>query len=667
MDYLDIRTLLTSYVISLLICCSVMGLLWKHRTSPSAAKGLWFISYMLQLLAMLLITLRGVAPDLFSIVLSGILVGGAVLLMYIGLEIYVDRVSSRLPNYGLLMAFAGVHTYYTYVEPSLLARSIGYSLFLLLMFAQSAWLMLHRVPPAMRLGTLPVGSVMVAYGLLCLGRLGYYTVTPLNQDYLHAGTFDAGVILVHEVLILALTFSLVLMVNRRLRTQLEDDIAMRKASEEAVRRSESRLTRAELAGKTGHWELHLDSQTIVGSVGAAKVYGLEGERLDYAVVKNASLPQYRPQLDAAIANLVRHGDPYQVEFRIRAVDSGAIKDIRSMATYDPNTRTVFGILQDITEQKRAEGALRASEAQYRALFENSLDGVLLTQPSGRILAANPEATRIFGYSLEELLSLDQAALVDPADERMAKVLSERRQTGTFRSELTFVRKGGNRFPAEVTSQVFSGEGDHALATIVFRDITERKKTEQELVWLAQTDSLTGLKNRRQFMLLAEQELTRSVRYARPLSLLMMDLDHFKMVNDTHGHPTGDLVLQNLGALCRENFREVDVVGRLGGEEFAVILPETAPDQAIEVAERFRQLFADAPICLDHGLPMHCTVSIGVSHLADRVTNLDTLMNQADQALYEAKHQGRNRVCASAGSVRPPVPGAAAVCPAHPSS
>ncbi len=160
---------------------------------------------------------------------------------------------------------------------------------------------------------------------------------------------------------------------------------------------------------------------------------------------------------------------------------------------------------------------------------------------------------------------------------------------------------------------------------------------------AHTDVLTGLANRRRFFEVADSELSRARRYGTPLSLLMLDIDRFKEVNDAHGHHAGDRVLQQLARTCLEVLRNVDIVGRVGGEEFAILLPETELEGAIDVAERLRAAVARAEVAREEGVPLRVTVSIGVAMLAGSV-NLDTLMSQADAALYDAKHAGRNQVC-----------------------
>ncbi|MGE0357777.1 MAG: diguanylate cyclase [Burkholderiales bacterium] len=161
---------------------------------------------------------------------------------------------------------------------------------------------------------------------------------------------------------------------------------------------------------------------------------------------------------------------------------------------------------------------------------------------------------------------------------------------------------------------------------------------------AHTDSLTGLANRRRFFEMAEAELARARRYDAPLSMLMLDIDHFKEVNDTHGHRAGDRVLQSLARTCLGVLRNVDVVGRVGGEEFAILLPETGLEGARDVAERLREAVERSAVARDEGVPLRITVSVGVAVLSEGV-NLDTLLSQSDAALYDAKHRGRNRVCA----------------------
>ena len=164
----------------------------------------------------------------------------------------------------------------------------------------------------------------------------------------------------------------------------------------------------------------------------------------------------------------------------------------------------------------------------------------------------------------------------------------------------------------------------------------------EVQRLAITDPLTGLHNRRHFFELAEHEFDRVRRYKHPLSAIMLDFDHFKKVNDTYGHAVGDQVLQTVAVRCRENLREVDILGRYGGEEFAILLPETASPVAQQTAERLRQCVAEASVLTDGG-PVAVTISLGVAGLTPDTPDLASLLDHADSAMYVAKQAGRNRV------------------------
>lgn len=187
---------------------------------------------------------------------------------------------------------------------------------------------------------------------------------------------------------------------------------------------------------------------------------------------------------------------------------------------------------------------------------------------------------------------------------------------------------------------------------------EHHQADEELERQAHTDFLTELANRRFFLEQAESELARALRYQKPLSLFMFDIDHFKAINDGYGHKTGDMVLQNLAAILRLSLREVDFVGRLGGEEFAVMLPETDTDDALDAAERLRTAIASARMPTESGRQLSITVSIGVATLNETSADIETLLKHADDALYLAKNSGRNQVrlatAASKSSIHPPV-------------
>ena len=174
-------------------------------------------------------------------------------------------------------------------------------------------------------------------------------------------------------------------------------------------------------------------------------------------------------------------------------------------------------------------------------------------------------------------------------------------------------------------------------------VSQNESLQLELAHLARTDSLTDLANRRYFGELAEKELSRTLRYGGALSVLMVDIDHFKRINDTQGHASGDEVLHKLADLFRLELRNIDIVGRIGGEEFAIVLAQTDREQAVDVAERLRRTIENHGVLLDNGILLNFTVSIGVASLNGSQDTVEHLLKRADDALYVAKHEGRNNV------------------------
>jgi diguanylate cyclase (GGDEF)-like protein len=180
--------------------------------------------------------------------------------------------------------------------------------------------------------------------------------------------------------------------------------------------------------------------------------------------------------------------------------------------------------------------------------------------------------------------------------------------------------------------------------ILMRDITGRKRTEEKLQLLAITDPLTGIFNRRYFFDMAEREFQRTCRSGEPLSVILVDVDRFKRVNDTFGHSIGDVVLQNLTRFCRESIRTYDVMARYGGEEFVILLPKTGSEEACQVAERLRSSVAEGAMSSETE-PGTITISLGVASLDQSdVVKFDQLLDRADVALYTAKRNNRNCVC-----------------------
>lgn len=243
--------------------------------------------------------------------------------------------------------------------------------------------------------------------------------------------------------------------------------------------------------------------------------------------------------------------------------------------------------------------------------------------------------------LNDILLREQAEAALPADSRgqlMNLVEQYGRVTG-FEVRLKSWR--GKRFWALVSAVLMDFGGEAALY-VAFNDITGRKALEEDLKRMATTDAMTGAFNRRRFMEVGTHEIDRSRRSTRPLSAVLMDIDKFKRINDTYGHAVGDEAIRSLARTCKAELRDYDIFGRLGGEEFAALLPETSHEMALDIADRLRMELAK--IVVETGdETLQYTVSMGVATLADTDIDLEALLHRADLGLYAAKNGGRNRV------------------------
>ncbi|NDV25772.1 diguanylate cyclase [Desulfovibrio sp. JC010] len=306
-----------------------------------------------------------------------------------------------------------------------------------------------------------------------------------------------------------------------------------------------------------------------------------------------------------------------------------------------------GATSDISAQKKAVQDLQDREDMLQSISDSVQDALVLMDENGLVHFWNPAAEKIFGFSVDEMLGESLQCCFYAEDNLDPDSIGEDGNyiNGLLSSYGSFTvnvrRKGGEVFPAEVLlSPLRKDEQWWVVGT--FRDVTERKEAEDKLRKLATTDPLTGLYNRRFFMESAEEALERSRRYNHDLSLMMMDIDFFKTVNDMHGHDAGDDVLKGLAASGLKVLRNIDVFGRIGGEEFCILLPETGLEGAKQVAERLRaEIEAKSMNTRSGGL--NITVSIGVATYNDKTDTLEHLLKAADIGLYAAKEAGRNQV------------------------
>ncbi|MDQ6694103.1 MAG: sensor domain-containing diguanylate cyclase [Chloroflexota bacterium] len=345
--------------------------------------------------------------------------------------------------------------------------------------------------------------------------------------------------------------------------------------------------------------------------------------------------------------------------------------------------------------QRVEIDLEQSVFPYRSLFETSIDGILLVTMQGTIFCANSAACAILGRTSEQITGTSIGTVLDEADPRTRRAFTELNNRGEFHGELAFLkhppgteRKAGSglssrqvtdvleelqntgklsgsldflqfsspTFPVEVSCTVHEAGDQGKKISIIFRDVTERIQMLEALREMAIRDELTGLYNRREMMNILSDGVRQAAMHNASLSLAFADVDHFKEINDTHGHQVGDRVLREVSRVIQKELRPTDRLARYGGEEFSIILPGTTSVEGARIAEAARLAVAAHQFHL-HGhmsqslrsmgnlLPIHVTISIGVAAFPSDAISEQLLISTADKALYKAKHQGRNRVIA----------------------
>ncbi len=294
-----------------------------------------------------------------------------------------------------------------------------------------------------------------------------------------------------------------------------------------------------------------------------------------------------------------------------------------------------GVVRDITEIRKTEQQLRETESLYQSIVELSPDAIVLSSLEGAILHFNEKALKLFNYQQKEAVQgLWIGSFVEPSEQKAMEVLLiDAIQKGELLySEVTLLRSDGSTFLGEVSAKLLGAiNGEKPLLLILARDITDRKATEDQLRALSVTDPLTRLFNQRGITIAAEQELRHAKRSGTPITIMFMDLNGMKRINDTYGHDMGDSVLVSVSQVLRDTFRDSDIIGRIGGDEFVVVALNASSDTVQPMITRLRENLKKC------GYPFEVSLACGaVEYRPDDDQSLAQLLKQADTAMYKEK-------------------------------
>jgi len=404
MNNLDIRTIFVGYSISNAICAVVIGFLWSQNHKRYPGLGFWFANFIMQFATVILVALRGLVPEIFSVVLANVLSVLGMLLLYIGMELFVGKVSAQRYNYLMLLAFTIIHIYYTFFQPNLTGRSDNFSIATLLICAQIAWLLLRRVDAEWRPMTRSVGILSLAIVLVNLIRIMLTSQWSPGTDFLNSGVVNALTNLVFQMLYIGITFALFLMVNQRLVNELMNDIAERKLAEQEHEISKEKFRR--LSEATFEAIIITEKGICIGQNQAAeKMFGFTSEQAlgrngyewmapaDRELVKKNILEGYEEPYDATA--LRKDGTTFPCRVRGKTLLYQE-KDVR------------FTSITDLTAQREADKALRDVNFRLQSIIEGTQVGTWEWNVQTGEVVLNEVWARMLGYTLDELapISID---------------------------------------------------------------------------------------------------------------------------------------------------------------------------------------------------------------------------------------------------------------------
>ena len=418
------------------------------------------------------------------------------------------------------------------------------------------------------------------------------------------------------------------------------DITGRKKMQNAMKRHEQVLDTA----MDGYWMTDSDGYIEEVNAAYAELSGYSMQELVGMHISHLEGAERPDEISAHIEKIIACGsDRFETVHRHK---DGHLFDVEISTTYMPECGKFFVFARNITQRKQNEQALRIAAAAFE-----THDGILITDAQSNIIRVNSAFTKITGYSQEEVLGKNPRIMSSGRHDRNFYLGMWQRllHTGAWSGEIWDRRKSGEIYPKWMTiSAVRNDRQEISQYVAIFSDITERKLAEDEIRNMAFYDSLTQLPNRRLFIERLNAALLASERHRDYGAVMFLDMDRFKVLNDTLGHECGDLMLIEVARRIKRCVREMDTVARLGGDEFVVLIEDVgdneqdAADKVGTVAEKIRDALTQSYAVKQH---RHASSpSIGITLFRGNAVSVDELLRRADFAMYRVKNSGRNAVC-----------------------
>ncbi len=478
------------------------------------------------------------------------------------------------------------------------------------------------------------------------------TLTPLEDDFSYtlgeATRYTKKVLLVFTFAVAAILVPIGVLLSRRM---LNNAVAF----EDALRASEERFKLAVTGSNDGLWDWDIPTHTVYFSPRYKQLLGYADDEMENTLSAVVSLmhPADRDEGLRALEEHLESGESYDAEFRLRtrAGDYRWFR-MRGQSVRDTVGKAVrmAGSMTDITDRKLAEAQLFAEKERALVTLASIADAVITTDVRGRVEYLNPVAETLTGWRTHEARGLALQTVACLRDETtqeippdlIARVLREGRAVKESAKLLLIRQDGGEIAVNESASPIRDRTGAITGVVTVFHDVSQERQYAAKLSYHASHDSLTGLINRREFERRLEAAIKSANDLARCHAVMYLDLDQFKVVNDTCGHAAGDELMRQVSVLLQQLLREGDTLARLGGDEFGVLLENCAEEHALRIADQLRQTIAEFHFVW-HNRSFTIGASIGLINLGDGMLTLSEVMRAADAACYMAKEKGRNRV------------------------
>jgi diguanylate cyclase (GGDEF)-like protein/PAS domain S-box-containing protein len=424
--------------------------------------------------------------------------------------------------------------------------------------------------------------------------------------------------------------------------------------EQALELSEERFNLAVTGSNDGIWDWDLITRNVYYSPRFNELIGCADRPLERTPDAFASRlhPEDRELSTVVLRAHLRRNSAYDVELRVKS-DRGEYRwfRVRGQSVRDIAGKAIrmAGSITDITDRKSAEAELYSEKERAQVTLQSIGDAVITTDTNGLVEYLNPAAETLTGWKLHEALGLPLLSLIKLMDEKTRRtsdpveVVLREGQTIEISTEIVLVRRDGSEIAVAESASPIRDRSKHATGVVlVFRDVSRERQYAAKLSYQARHDALTGLVNRREFEIRLRKALATAADDGHEHAVMYLDLDQFKVVNDTCGHAAGDELIRQISSILQRRVREIDTLARLGGDEFGLLVEGCSPTNASRLADELRQTVEEFPF-LWQGKSFSISVSIGLINISGNTFSLAEVLTAADSACYLAKDKGRNRI------------------------